>query len=188
MEGPAPGSRAARPPNQGSRHAPDYEGSIRGDRDDRRRDARARRVRSRSPPSPSARRSRCPISSSCSASCAATGSSTASAGPAAATTSRAAADAISVADVILAVDEPIDATQCAGRENCLDDRRCMTHELWAGLNAHIFAYLRSVTLAELVRQQTRAVQRRPGRDARPPSAEPALDRARHRLNPLAGPP
>jgi len=29
----------------------------------------------------------------------------------------------------------------------------MTHELWAGLNAHIFAYLRSVTLAELVRQQ-----------------------------------
>ena len=30
----------------------------------------------------------------------------------------------------------------------------MTHELWAGLNAHIFTYLRSITLAELVRQQT----------------------------------
>jgi DNA-binding IscR family transcriptional regulator len=29
----------------------------------------------------------------------------------------------------------------------------MTHELWAGLNSHIFGYLRSVTLAELVRQQ-----------------------------------
>ena len=64
-----------------------------------------------------------------------------------------ASDAVSVADVILAVDEPIDATQCGGRENCHDDRRCMTHELWAGLNAHIFTYLRSVTLAELVRQQ-----------------------------------
>jgi Rrf2 family iron-sulfur cluster assembly transcriptional regulator len=64
-----------------------------------------------------------------------------------------AADSLSVADVILAVDEPIDATQCGGRENCLDDRRCMTHELWAGLNAHIFTFLRSVTLAELVRQQ-----------------------------------
>ena len=60
---------------------------------------------------------------------------------------------LSVADIILAVDEPIDATQCAGRENCLDDRRCMTHELWASLNAHIFSFLRSVTLAELVRQQ-----------------------------------
>ena len=62
---------------------------------------------------------------------------------------------LSVADVILAVDEPIDATQCGGKENCLDDRRCMTHELWAGLNAHIFAFLRSVTLEELVRQQER---------------------------------
>ena len=60
---------------------------------------------------------------------------------------------LAVSDIIIAVDEPIDATQCGGRENCLDDRRCMTHELWAGLNSHIFHYLRSITLSELVRQQ-----------------------------------
>ena len=60
------------------------------------------------------------------------------------------ADDVSVADIILAVDEPIDATQCGGKENCHDDRRCMTHELWASLNAHIFAFLRSVTLEQLV--------------------------------------
>jgi Rrf2 family iron-sulfur cluster assembly transcriptional regulator len=64
------------------------------------------------------------------------------------------ADTISVADIITAVDEPIDATQCGGRENCHDDRRCMTHELWAGLNNHIFEYLQSVTLEQLVRQQS----------------------------------
>ncbi|MDQ6621287.1 MAG: Fe-S cluster assembly transcriptional regulator IscR [Pseudomonadota bacterium] len=63
------------------------------------------------------------------------------------------AESLSVADIILAVDEPIDATQCGGRENCHDDRRCMTHELWAGLNDHIFSFLQSVTLAHLVRQQ-----------------------------------
>ena len=63
------------------------------------------------------------------------------------------AETVSVADVILAVDEPIDATQCGGLENCLDDKRCMTHELWTALNGHIFTFLRSVTLAELVRQQ-----------------------------------
>ena len=62
-------------------------------------------------------------------------------------------ETVAVSDIIVAVDEPIDATLCGGRQNCLDDHRCMTHELWAGLNAHIFAYLRSVTLAELVRQQ-----------------------------------
>lgn len=63
-------------------------------------------------------------------------------------------EAISIADVIIAVDEPIDATQCAGRESCQDDgERCMTHELWTSLNAHIFAFLRGVTLAQLVLQQ-----------------------------------
>ena len=41
------------------------------------------------------------------------------------------AASLSVADIILAVDEPIDATQCGGKENCKDDKRCMTHELWA---------------------------------------------------------
>jgi len=64
-----------------------------------------------------------------------------------------AAGELSVAEIITAVDEPIDATQCGGRENCHDDRRCMTHELWASLNNHIFSFLDSVTLAELVRQQ-----------------------------------
>ena len=60
---------------------------------------------------------------------------------------------MSVADIITAVDEPIDATQCGGKENCQDDKRCMTHELWASLNTHIFSFLSSVTLEQLVRQQ-----------------------------------
>ena len=63
------------------------------------------------------------------------------------------AEKVTVADIIIAVDEPIDATQCGGQENCKDDRRCMTHELWASLNSHIFDFLHSVSLAELVRQQ-----------------------------------
>ena len=57
---------------------------------------------------------------------------------------------ISVAEIILAVDEPIDATSCGGEENCLDDRRCMTHDLWAGLNNHIHSYLSDISLAELI--------------------------------------
>lgn len=77
------------------------------------------------------------------------------------------AEQISVADVILAVDEPIDATQCGGNENCLDDKRCMTHDLWAGLNAHLFAYLRGVTLAELVRKQNVPADTAVVRDHRP---------------------
>ncbi|MEO8038239.1 MAG: Fe-S cluster assembly transcriptional regulator IscR [Betaproteobacteria bacterium] len=63
---------------------------------------------------------------------------------------------VSVAEIILAVDEPIDATQCAGKENCHDDRKCLTHDLWTALNAHIFDYLKAVTLAQLVAQQQEA--------------------------------
>ena len=60
------------------------------------------------------------------------------------------ASKVSVADIILAVDEPIDATSCGGEENCHDDRRCMTHNLWSGLNKHIHAYLSQISLAELI--------------------------------------
>jgi Rrf2 family iron-sulfur cluster assembly transcriptional regulator len=62
-------------------------------------------------------------------------------------------DTVSVADIIIAVDEPIDATQCGGKENCRDERKCITHDLWMSLNEHIFDYLRSVTLGQLVVQQ-----------------------------------
>ena len=48
---------------------------------------------------------------------------------------------LSVGEIILAVDEPIDATQCGGKENCRDERKCITHDLWTDLNRHIFEYL-----------------------------------------------
>ncbi len=60
---------------------------------------------------------------------------------------------LTVAEIILAVDEPIDATQCAGKENCKDDEKCLTHDLWANLNERIFDYLGSVTLRQLVENQ-----------------------------------
>ena len=65
-------------------------------------------------------------------------------------------DDISVADIIRAVNEPIDATRCHGELNCHDGQRCMTHALWEELNGVIDGYLASVSLARLVaRQQVR---------------------------------
>jgi Rrf2 family iron-sulfur cluster assembly transcriptional regulator len=69
------------------------------------------------------------------------------------------AEDITVADIIIAVDEPLDATQCGGKENChgSSDKeqgsRCMTHDLWATLNAKMVEYLDSVSLKDLVDQQ-----------------------------------
>jgi len=63
---------------------------------------------------------------------------------------------ITVADIICAVDEPIDATQCSGRQDCHDDGPCMTHDLWTDLNRTIYAYLRSVTLGDLLSRYEQA--------------------------------
>ena len=64
------------------------------------------------------------------------------------------ADDITVADIILSVDEPLDATHCGGKENCHGgDSRCMTHDLWASLNAKMVEFLDSVSLQKLVDDQ-----------------------------------
>ena len=66
---------------------------------------------------------------------------------------------VSVAEIIRAVDEPIDATQCGGLENCMEEQRCMTHELWATLNDKMYEYLNSVKLSDLVVQQRERMSR-----------------------------
>jgi Rrf2 family transcriptional regulator, iron-sulfur cluster assembly transcription factor len=74
---------------------------------------------------------------------------------------------VSVAEIILAVDEPIDATQCGGKQNCQDDKKCITHDLWAKLNEHILDYLGGVTLRQLVdAQKVKATDVTPVQDMR----------------------
>ena len=68
------------------------------------------------------------------------------------------ASRVTVADIIRAVEEPLDSTQCGGRENCRGDERCMTHDLWEELNAAVYGFLSAVSLAQLVeRQRTHTV-------------------------------
>ncbi|WJW76330.1 Rrf2 family transcriptional regulator [Thiohalobacter sp. IOR34] len=54
---------------------------------------------------------------------------------------------ISIAAIILAVDERMDSTLCNGREDCQNGERCLTHELWSRLSDQIFEYLDSINLA-----------------------------------------
>lgn len=59
------------------------------------------------------------------------------------------AEAISVADVVRAVNEPLDSTRCGGRRNCHGDRPCLTHDLWESLNVQVERYLDGITLAQV---------------------------------------
>lgn len=61
------------------------------------------------------------------------------------------ADEITTARVMYAVDEAIDVTRCGGQQNCMGDVRCLTHDLWLGLNRHVSDYLNGISLGELIR-------------------------------------
>lgn len=60
------------------------------------------------------------------------------------------ANGISIADVIAAVDETVDATRCGGQMNCQGEDRCLTHDLWEELSNQITGFLAGISLADLV--------------------------------------
>ena len=56
---------------------------------------------------------------------------------------------ISVAEVIDAVNEGMDATRCGGRRNCNGSSPCLTHDLWESLSKAIASFLRGISLEQL---------------------------------------
>lgn len=59
-------------------------------------------------------------------------------------------DEISMAEIITAVDESYDVTNCGSAGNCHGDHQCLTHDLWQELSQEIHSFLTEITLAELM--------------------------------------
>ncbi len=74
---------------------------------------------------------------------------------------------IFIAEIIDAVDESVDATNCNGKGNCHHGEVCLTHHLWQDLSEQIHDFLSQISLAELVnRQEVQSVaSRQSGRDS-----------------------
>ncbi|MGD2132169.1 MAG: Rrf2 family transcriptional regulator [Maricaulaceae bacterium] len=63
------------------------------------------------------------------------------------------AGSINIAEIILAVDEPVRAIRCTGlkAEGCMPGgERCLTHDLWEELGERIHEFLESVSLEDVV--------------------------------------
>ncbi|MBE0399857.1 Fe-S cluster assembly transcription factor [Halomonas sp. FME1] len=58
--------------------------------------------------------------------------------------------AISVSNVIDAVNESVDATRCQGLSDCQQGDTCLTHHLWCELSLQIRHFLDEMTLAQLM--------------------------------------
>ncbi|MDH5425443.1 MAG: Rrf2 family transcriptional regulator [Gammaproteobacteria bacterium] len=60
------------------------------------------------------------------------------------------AETITVAEIIAAVDEKVDVTNCAGKGDCQNGQRCLTHELWSELSNRLYGFLNDITLSQFV--------------------------------------
>lgn len=78
---------------------------------------------------------------------------------------------ISVAAIIDAVNESIDATNCKGAGNCKNGQVCLTHNLWTDLSTQIHQFLSGISLASLVERQKEA-------DANKTESQPEVDSTR----------
>ena len=86
------------------------------------------------------------------------------------------AAAISVAQIVEAVNDSMDATRCLGKGDCQDGEVCLTHHLWSDLSARLRQFLNDITLAELVsREDIRRVSSR---------QDHCISRARHTVDEL----
>jgi Rrf2 family iron-sulfur cluster assembly transcriptional regulator len=77
------------------------------------------------------------------------------------------ASQINIADVIEAVDEPLDSTKCGGEGNCQNQKECLTHDLWMGLSDQIRSYLKDISLGDLLdKHEVQDVAKRQEQDAK----------------------
>jgi len=71
-------------------------------------------------------------------------------------------DEIRIADIMLAVEEPVDITRCQNRGvGCIGNgRRCITHDLWDELSRHIHLFFSGVTLEDVIRRRVMGMSAR----------------------------
>ncbi len=70
-------------------------------------------------------------------------------------------DQVVISDIVRAVNESVDTTQCGGQKNCHQHGRCLTHDLWEGLSEQIENFLSGISLQDLIdREQVRKVAER----------------------------
>lgn len=70
---------------------------------------------------------------------------------------------VRVADIIMAVDEPITATRCkpgASKGCTKTGARCVTHDLWEELGQQIHVFLSSISLADVIERRVLGRSRR----------------------------
>jgi len=73
-------------------------------------------------------------------------------------------DTIYIAEIVDAVNESIDATNCKGAGNCHGGEVCLTHHLWSDLSDQIHNFLNNISLQSLVDRNEAEAQKKKATD------------------------
>lgn len=65
-----------------------------------------------------------------------------------------AAEAISIGEIISAVNEDLEPRKCHGKANCQGGTQCLSHELWSDLSDMIQQFLEDMSLQQIIDQRT----------------------------------
>lgn len=65
---------------------------------------------------------------------------------------------ISVGQIIHAVDENLDASQCSGQQNCKGGQECLSHRLWGEVSQKIDEFLQGISLQTVLDKQAEDIQ------------------------------
>jgi Rrf2 family iron-sulfur cluster assembly transcriptional regulator len=78
---------------------------------------------------------------------------------------------ISIAQVVDAVNESMDATRCNRKGDCQDGNQCLTHNLWMDLSDQIHEFLNAISIGDLIeKKEIRDVAQRQDKDAQKSAA------------------
>jgi len=82
---------------------------------------------------------------------------------------------ISIAQVVDAVNESMDATRCQGKGDCQEGDQCLTHHLWEDLSSQIHTFLNDISIQDLIsRKEIRDVAKRQDQQAQRANVDESL--------------
>ena len=64
---------------------------------------------------------------------------------------------ITIADIVMSIEDRLDSTECGGTADCLLGEKCLSHSLWSQLNEELESFLKNKSLADVLSKNKKTI-------------------------------
>ncbi len=64
---------------------------------------------------------------------------------------------ITIADIVMSIEDRLDSTECGGTADCLLGEECLSHSLWSQLNEELESFLKNKSLADVLSKNKKTI-------------------------------